>query len=136
MLVRPPCRSRTRTFDTAFGACGYVRPVGQVGSVPGLVKRIDDTVQAAAEEIARQGTRSGKLLADAWRQAFSMQRDPSASYRCSVRAVEAAAAPVLTPKDPRPSLGKMITTLRDSMQKWKFAFSVDSAVEPRRFFFR
>jgi hypothetical protein len=105
--------------------------VGEVGSHYGLVKRIDETVQRAAEEIVRQGTRPGNLLADAWRHAYSMHPDPSASYRCSVRAVEAAAGPVLTPKDPRPTLGKMIATLRDGMQKWKFAFTVDSAVDPK-----
>lgn len=106
--------------------------VGVVDSKPALVKRMDETVQRAAEELAGQGTRAGRLLADAWRHAFSMQRDPSASYRCSVRAVEAAAGPVLTPADPRPSLGKMITALRDGMSKWNFTFTVDSAVEPKQ----
>jgi hypothetical protein len=105
--------------------------VGEVGSRHGLVKRIDETVQRAAEEAASKGTRAGRLLADAWRHAFSMQRDPSASYRCSVRAVEAAAGPILSPKDPRPSLGKMIPALRDGMQKWNFTFTVDSGVEPK-----
>jgi hypothetical protein len=106
--------------------------VGELDSQPALVQRIDSTVQQAAEDLARQGTRAGSLLADAWRHAFSMQRDPSASYRCSVRAVEAAAGPVLTPSDPRPSLGKMIHALRDGMSKWNFAFTIDSAVEPKR----
>lgn len=105
--------------------------VGELDSKPALVKRIDETVQRAAEETARQGTRSGRLLAEAWRHAFSMQRDPSASYRSSVRAVEAAAGPILTPADPRPSLGKMITALRDGMTKWNFTFTVDSAVNPK-----
>jgi hypothetical protein len=105
--------------------------VGELNFKPALVKRIDDTVQHAAEELARKGTRPGSLLADGWRHAFSMQRDPSASYRCSVRAVEAAAGPILTPADPRPSLGKMIPALRDGMGKWTFAFTVDSAVEPK-----
>lgn len=105
--------------------------VGEVSSKPGLVKRIDETVQHAAEETAKQGTRPGQLLADAWRLSYSRQRDPSASYRSSVRAVEAAAGPILTPVDPRPSLGKMITALRDGMDKWTFAFTVDSTVEPK-----
>ena len=105
--------------------------VGQLDSNPALVKRIDETVQRAAEDLARQGTRPGRLLADAWRHAFSMQRDPSASYRCSVRSVEASAGPVLTPDDPRPSLGKMIAALRDGKDKWDFTFTVDSTVNPK-----
>jgi hypothetical protein len=105
--------------------------VGIVNSKPGLVQRIDQTVQTAAEEIVAGGTRAGDLLAHAWRHAFSMTRDPSAAYRCAVRAIEAAAAPILTPDDPRPSLGKMNAVLRDGMSKWDFAFTVDSAVEPK-----
>jgi hypothetical protein len=106
--------------------------VGEFESQSALVKRIDETVQRAAEVLARQGTRAGNLLSDAWRHAFSMQRDASASYRCSVRAVEAAAGPILTPDDPRPSLGKMIAALRDGMSKWTFTFTIDSAVEPKK----
>lgn len=105
--------------------------VGHIGSRQGLVERVDETVQRSADEIIRKGDRHGRLLAEAWQHAFSMQRNPSSAYRCAVRAVEVAAAPVLTPKDPAPSLGKMITALRDGMAKWRFAFTVDSAVDPK-----
>jgi hypothetical protein len=105
--------------------------VGQIGARLALVERLDDTVQGVAEETAKQGTRAGQLLSDAWYHAFSMHRDPSAAYRCAVRAIEAAAGPILTPKDPRPSLGKMIPALRDGMQKWSFSFTVDSSVDPK-----
>ena len=104
---------------------------GQVGSRPGLVERVDGTVQQAADAIIGKGERYGKLLAEAWQHAFSMQRNPSSAYRCVVRAVEVAAAPVLTPKDPAPSLGKMITAFRDGGKKWRFAFTVDSQVDPK-----
>jgi hypothetical protein len=106
--------------------------VGQIGSRAGLVERVDETVQRAADELIGKGERHGKLLAEAWQHAFSMQRNPSSAYRCAVRAVELAATPVLTPKDPQPSLGKMITALRDGMGKWRFAFTVDSAVDPKK----
>lgn len=105
--------------------------IGQIGSRLGLAERVDETVQRSADEVISKGERSGKLLAEAWQYAFSMQRNPSSAYRCAVRAVEVAAAPVLTPKDPAPSLGKMITAFRDGMSKWQFAFTVDSAVEPK-----
>jgi hypothetical protein len=106
--------------------------VGQFKARPALVKRVDDTVQHAAEVLAKLGTRPGKLLGEAWGYAFSMHTNPSSAYRSAVRAVEAAAAPVLTPKDPQPSLGKMITALRDGMAKWRFAFTVDSKVDPKK----
>jgi hypothetical protein len=105
--------------------------VGQVDSRPALVERVDRTVQQVAEQTAGSAGRSGRLLAEAWRHAFSMQRNPSSAYRCAVRAVEASAAPIFTPTDPQPSLGKMSAALRDSMAKWRFAFTVDSKVDPK-----
>ena len=92
---------------------------------------MDDTVQLSADEVIAKGKCSGKLLAEAWQHAFSMQRNPSVAYRCAVRAVEVAAAPILTPKDSAPSPGKMITAFRDGMPKWHFAFTVDSTVGPK-----
>ena len=105
--------------------------VGEVRSRAGLVERVDETVQRAADLLMSKGERPGKLLAEAWQYAFSMQRNPSSAYRCAVRAVESAAAPILTPRDPQPSLGKMIPALRDGMTKWSFTFTVDSQVEPK-----
>jgi hypothetical protein len=105
--------------------------VGQVDSRPALVERVDRTVQQVAEQTAGSAGRSGRLLAEAWRHAFSMQRNPSSAYRCAVRAVEASAAPIFTPTDPQPSLGKMSAALRDGMAKWRFAFTVDSKVDPK-----
>ncbi|MEU3457749.1 hypothetical protein ABZ671_29785 [Micromonospora sp. NPDC006766] len=106
--------------------------VSEVSGRPGLADRIDETVQLAAESLAAKEARSGELLADAWRHAFSMNRDPSAAYRCAVRAVEAAAGPVLTPSDKLPTLGKMISVFRDKPEKWEFAFTVDAAVDPKK----
>ncbi|WP_147376305.1 hypothetical protein [Micromonospora radicis] len=106
--------------------------VSEISGKPGLGERIDETVQMAAESLATKEARAGELLADAWRHAFSMNRDPSAAYRCAVRAVEAAAGPALTPSDQMPTLGKMISVFRDKPEKWDFAFTVDSAVDPKK----
>ncbi|MFF1480571.1 hypothetical protein ACFVYD_23985 [Streptomyces sp. NPDC058301] len=105
--------------------------VGLVAGKPGLVERIDATVQLAAETTGTLDARAGRLLADAWKHAFSMAKDPSASYRYAVRAVEAAAAPIISPKDTLPTLGKMISAFRDKPEKWNFTFKVDSATDPK-----
>ncbi|KAB2973616.1 hypothetical protein F8R89_17360 [Streptomyces sp. SS1-1] len=105
--------------------------VGRVSDRPGLVERIDATVQLAAETTGALEPRAGRLLADAWKHAFSMNRDPSAAYRCAVRAVEAAAAPVISPNDTIPTLGKMISAFRNKPEKWDFSFKVDSAADPK-----
>ncbi|MFK0118737.1 hypothetical protein [Streptomyces sp. NPDC090994] len=105
--------------------------VGLVSGRAGLVERIDATVQLAAETTGALEPRAGRLLADAWKHAFSMNRDPSAAYRYAVRAVEAAAAPVISPSDAIPTLGKMISAFRSKPEKWNFSFKVDSAVDPK-----
>ncbi|MFI9207140.1 hypothetical protein ACIGW7_03185 [Streptomyces sp. NPDC053253] len=105
--------------------------VGLVSDRPGLVERIDPTVQLAAETTGTLDPRAGRLLADAWKHAFSMNRDPSAAYRCAVRAVEAAASPVISPSDSIPTLGKMISAFRSKPEKWIFSFKVDSAANPK-----
>jgi hypothetical protein len=105
--------------------------IGNVESRNALVERVDQTVQRAADEIMSKRERPGKLLAEAWQHAFSMHRNPSSAYRCAVRAVESAAAPIFTPADPQPSLGKMCAVFRDGAAKWKFTFTVDSKVDPK-----
>lgn len=121
------CEELERSLEEAASAWR----VGLVSGKPGLVERIDATVQLAAETTGTLDARAGRLLADAWKHAFSMTRDPSAAYRYAVRAVEAAAAPVISPKDSIPTLGKMITAFRDKPDKWNFTFKVDSAADPK-----
>ncbi|MDX3576455.1 hypothetical protein [Streptomyces sp. FL07-04A] len=121
------CRALEATLEEAASAWR----VGLVAGKPGLVERIDATVQLAAETTGALDVRAGRLLADAWKHAFSMHRDPSAAYRYAVRAVEAAAAPVISPKDTLPTLGKMISAFRSKPDKWNFAFKVDSATDPK-----
>ncbi|MFZ3558197.1 hypothetical protein [Streptomyces sp. BH055] len=126
-LDSPECDLLERVLEESSSAWR----VGKVVDRPGLVARIDRTVQVAAEGAELLDARAGRLLADAWKCAFSMNRDPSSSYRYAVRAVEAAAAPVLSPRDSIPTLGKMISALRDKPEKWNFSFKVDSAVDPK-----
>jgi hypothetical protein len=81
--------------------------VGARAGKPGLVQRLPEGVVAAAAETVQHG-KAGKRLADAWEAAFGVNPNPSQAYRLAVKAVEAASAPVVIPKDPDPSLGKVI----------------------------
>lgn len=96
-----------------------VSPVGMR-----LVRVVDETVTAAVRESTTHG-RAGEHLQTAWVSAYS--RDPNAShaYNKAVRAVEAAARPVVTPKDQRATLGKMITALTDAPQKWTVVLAAE-----------
>jgi hypothetical protein len=61
-----------------------------------------------------QRGKAGKRLAEAWEAAFGISPNPSQAYRLAVKAVEAASARVVIPKDPDPSLGKVIGRIMQS----------------------
>ena len=57
-------------------------------------------------------------LRQAWSKAFGREPDPTAACDEAVRAIEAVAASVVTPKDELPTLGKIIAAMRDAPHKW------------------
>lgn len=62
--------------------------------------------------------RAGEHLRIAWSEAYGRTPDSGKAYLEAVRAVEAAAAPVVIPRDPLPTLGKILTALSDRPEKW------------------
>lgn len=68
---------------------------------------------------------AARLLSDAWHAMYGRSPNPSEAYRDAVRAVEAAAKPLVTPHDPTATLGKMIAAMRDAPQKWTFAIAAE-----------
>ena len=94
---------------------------------------IERTLSAehAAVELAAQG--DDQIAADihtAWSAAWRRE-EPSAveAYAAAVKAVEGVLAPIVTPDDPTPSLGKMIPALRDKPEKWDTRFRGVETVE-------
>jgi hypothetical protein len=130
LLGRAASEAEANRLEGILSQSTSIYRVGNYGGRTALVKRVVGTAVEAAEAAFQRTGRAEQLLAAAWQSAFGLNKDPSASYRSSVRAVEAAAAPIIAPDDPRPSLGKMIVTLRDAPQKWRLTFSVNSTVEP------
>lgn len=82
-----------------------------------LERRVDVTTSAAADEAFGAG-RAGRHLRAAWAHVYGRSPDPSRAYAESVKAVEAAGIATVIPKDKVPTLGKMITALRDAPHKW------------------
>lgn len=102
------------------------RVVNRNGTL-GLEQRVDEAVQKAAEKAMQPGDPAGRLLSDAWHALYGREPDPSEAYRDAVRAVEAAAKPVITPKDPKATLGKMIGAMREAPGKWTFPISAGAS---------
>ena len=84
-----------------------------------------------AVELAAQG--DDQIAADihtAWSAAWRRE-EPSAveAYAAAVKAVEGVLAPIVTPDDPKPSLGKIIPALRNKPEKWDTRFRGVETVE-------
>lgn len=80
----------------------------------GLVQRVADGVQKAAEATMGSSGRAGHRLAEAWGAAFGISPDPSLAYSLAVKAVEDAAIPVVSPKDASATLGKINSQIRNT----------------------
>jgi len=83
-----------------------------------LTARVEEAVRATIESTVREGGRAGIYLAKAWTFGYGRHPDASAAYRDSIRAVEVAAKPVVSPKNERTTLGTMIADVRNRPGKW------------------
>ncbi|MCU1392055.1 MAG: hypothetical protein JWM34_483 [Ilumatobacteraceae bacterium] len=83
-----------------------------------LEHRVDETAEVAARTEMSQSGKASTYLSSGWHHTYGLSPNPSAAYHDAIRAVEAAARPVVTPKDTLATLGKMITALRDGSPKW------------------
>lgn len=84
------------------------------------------TLPAAAAAARAQTSLPGNAsvhLDKAWSAAFGREPNPSAAYSESVKAVEAAAIPIVLPSDPLATLGKVVGELRANPQKYAVIFS-------------
>jgi hypothetical protein len=75
---------------------------------------------AAVSRAAAAPGHAGDHLSKAWANAFGRSPQPDCAYAEAVKAVEAVAIPVVTPKDPTPTLGKVISALRTKPAAWVF----------------
>lgn len=82
-----------------------------------LQRRVAQEVAARYDLVAQHGE-AGQHLGLAWSEMYGRDPNPSVVYAESVKAVEFAAKPMLTPNDPKHSLGKMIRAFKDKPTKW------------------
>lgn len=122
---------RLEQVETAKAAAKSLEKVLRLGSsnwrVVGdhLEARVDDAVREAVER-ARQETASTSAsthLGGAWIACYGRSSKPGLAYSESIKAVEAAAAPVISPKDLKATLGTMLGQLRPTAAPWRFAIA-------------
>jgi hypothetical protein len=106
-----------RDLQDILVAAGSVYHV-QEGSPPYLARLIGPETQGAADALMSASGRSGQHLALAWRAIYGRPARPGEGYRECVRAVEAAAIPVVSPNNAKATLGTVIGDLRSAPDKW------------------
>lgn len=95
--------------------------VGERHGHPGLEPRVPPEVQHLAEAAMTGVGESAALLADAWAAAFGVEPDPEIAYVKTVKAVEAAAVPLIQPDFARATLGTVIKRLAER-REWTLGF--------------
>ena len=86
--------------------------VRRLGDVHCLERRVDETVEVSATLAMDQGGTAETHLENAWHLAYGRAPNPGESYRESVKAVEAAAIPLVLPNDTLATLGKLLGEMR------------------------
>jgi hypothetical protein len=98
-----------------------------------LEARVDDNVREAVELAKKESaaTSASTHLGNAWRSCYGRNPNPGVAYSEAIKAVEAAAAPVVSPKDLKATLGTILGQLRPNAAQWRFAISpydIDSVI--------
>lgn len=78
---------------------------------PGLVRQLPAGVQEVTDDVITRSGRAGARLAQAMQALHGLTPDPTAAYAAAVRAVEAAAIPVVAPHDRDANLSSVLARL-------------------------
>ena len=87
----------------------------------GLEMLITPEVKEQVQEVVNAAKSSaGDHLREAWNEAYGRKPDPVKSYSESIKAVESALAPIVSPQNGKQTLGTMIRDVKAKPSKWGF----------------
>ena len=86
-----------------------------------LTRRDLAGAKEAISEIRSSGERAGGFLMDSWGAIATRDPRPSEGYDKAVKAIEAAAHPVVSPNHSTATLGSMLGEMRANTARWLFA---------------
>lgn len=108
----------TEALDEILLRSGSKWRVGTRGDHAGLEERVPVGVQDAADAAMASPGHAGSLLSEAWHAAFGVSPDFEKAYAKSIKAVEAASIPVVSPNHGGATLGTVIGQMRADAD-WK-----------------
>ena len=95
----------------------------------GLIERVHESEVAEAYVAMDADGQTSNQLRAAWDAAWRIKPSAKEAYSGAIEALEGMLAPIVTPDDPKPTLGKMIAALRDKPEKWDTRFRGVETVE-------
>lgn len=88
-----------------------------------LEERVDASVTEAMENLAEQEGDTSSYMKRAWNDAFGRNPNPSSAYSNTIKAIEAASWPTVTPSNSHATLGTMIRELTDHPENFQVAIN-------------
>ncbi len=111
LLAHTAAESAAESLEQILSQAGSAWQVGERAGRRGLIRRVPEGVQAAADAAFALGS-AGQLLTEAWAELYGRNPNPDQGYALAVKTVEAAASPVVSPNDKVATLGKMIGQMK------------------------
>jgi len=118
--------AKLAALELVLSDAGSEWKVGRRRDFASLERRVPGGVSDAIEAIIEAPGHAGTLLAEAWNAAFGRAPDYEKAYSKAVKAVEAAAIPVVSPAHVAATLGTVIAQMRDQ-GNWKLQMSREHA---------
>lgn len=117
---------RLRTILMLGGSAWTVNEQGT-----GLERRVPQAEHTAYANALNPGDDAAEHLRHAWSKVYGRSPDPSDAWDHAIKACEAVLCPIVAPKDPAATLGKVIFGIRDAPAKFAVRLSGKSTgVDP------
>ena len=106
-----------QSLEHILKSTGHVLRVSPDGNR--LVERIEPTLWHEYEQVTQPDDKASQYMQEAWIFAFGRDPNLSDAWDRAVKAIEVLLKPIVSPSDNKATLGKMISTLRQSPDKWE-----------------
>ena len=122
-------RGRADEMTQILYEAGSAWTVAAVGAAQRLERRVPEEIATQYEKVSSEAARAGEHLREAWRLIYGRHPDPDAAYLEAVKAVEAAAVPVISPNNLKATLATMNGDLKANLGRFEVALRpVDTTI--------
>jgi len=126
MLIVSDARETNARIQSARGAVSELNDLLSQGTLAWeldkntgrLIRTVSDEERAILDQATEVDDEVRAYLEEAWVAAWGPRPDGDKACDQAIKALEAAFRPVVTPKDPSASLGKIAKTLKQKPSKW------------------